>query len=46
MKTKELQKVELSLQEIWMHTKTIVYSNKKKYNRKKEKRKFKSYLES
>lgn len=46
MKTKELQKVELSLQEIWMHTKTIVYSNKKKYNRKKEKRNFNKNLDS
>lgn len=38
MKTKELKKVELSLQEIWMQTKTFVYSNKKKYNRKKIKK--------
>lgn len=43
MKTKELQQVELTLQEIWSHTKHIVYSNKKKYNRKRDKKT--NYLE-
>jgi hypothetical protein len=45
MKTNKLETVELTLQEIWMQTKTIVYSNKKKYNRKREKN-YKKYLES
>lgn len=36
-----MQKVELEIQEFWMHTKTVVDKNKKKYNRKeKHKNKF------
>lgn len=36
MKTddKKLQKVTLTMQEIWQQTKPVVYRNKKKYNRK------------
>jgi len=29
-----MKKVELTIQEIWAHTKTKVFKNKKKYNRK------------
>jgi hypothetical protein len=37
MVNNKLEKVELTMEEIWAHTKPKVHKNKKKYNRKKEK---------
>ena len=33
-----MKQIELSIQEIWAHTKKKIFKNKKKYDRKKEKR--------
>lgn len=38
MESKKLIKIEVSVQDIWAHTRPLVQKNKKKYNRKKLKK--------
>jgi len=38
MESKKLIKIEVSVQDIWAHTRPLVRKNKKKYNRKKLKK--------
>lgn len=34
LKTKIMEKIEVTMQEIWQATRPIIYKNKKKYSRK------------